>query len=238
MDKNINKKTDNRVPLTGRLSEFREALEDEIDEIKKSGQSSTLLQSGSRIEHDGPDFWYRFRVEYAPALPADTPCNLIIGQNQYNVTVVSFEESAIVVSSNTPLPENLGKARLENGATILMERLVECIENNAEIENKAGMRMLPPENESASFHPIFSYSNLELNETNNKNQNDAIKSALTNDITYIWGPPGTGKTSVIGQIINNLYKNHRSVLVVSHTNTAVDGAIEKADKACEKNYPN
>ena len=238
MGKNINKKNDNRVTLTGRLSEFREALEDEIDEIKNSGQSSTLLQSGSRIEHDGPDFWYRFRVEYAPTLPADTPCNLIIGQNQYNVTVVSFEESAIFVSSNTPLPENLGKARLENGATILMERLVECIENNAEIENKAGMRMLPPENESASFHPIFSYSNLELNETNNKNQNDAIKSALTNDITYIWGPPGTGKTSVIGQIINNLYKNHRSVLVVSHTNTAVDGAIEKADKACEKNYPN
>ncbi len=77
-----------------------------------------------------------------------------------------------------------------------------------------------------------------MNETNNNNQNEAIKSALTNDITYIWGPPGTGKTSVIGQIINNLYKNHSSVLVVSHTNTAVDGAIEKADRACEKTYPN
>ncbi len=155
MDKNINKKTDNRVTLTGRLLEFREALKAEIEEIRKNGQSSTLLRAGHRVESSGPDFWYRFDVEYAPALPADTPCNLIIGQNQYNVTAVSFEESSIVVSSNTPLPENIGKARLENGATILMERLIECIEKNAEIENKAGMRMLPPDNESASFHPIF-----------------------------------------------------------------------------------
>lgn len=44
------------------------------------------------------------------------------------------------------------------------------------------------------------------------------------------GPPGTGKTTVIGQIIDELCRHDRPVLVVSHTNTAVDGAIEKADR--------
>ena len=53
----------------------------------------------------------------------------------------------------------------------------------------------------------------------------------------MWGPPGTGKTTVIGQIIDELYKHDRSVLVVSHTNTAVDGAIEKADKTYFKSNP-
>ena len=59
------------------------------------------------------------------------------------------------------------------------------------------------------------------------NQYEAKYSALNNNITYIWGPPGTGKTTVIGNIIKQLYKADRSVLIVSHTNTAVDGAIEK-----------
>lgn len=35
-----------RIELKGFLSEFRDALEEEIDKIKKSGQSSTLLFAG------------------------------------------------------------------------------------------------------------------------------------------------------------------------------------------------
>ena len=39
----------NRVELKGILSEFRDALEEEIDKIKKSGQSSTLLLNMSPL---------------------------------------------------------------------------------------------------------------------------------------------------------------------------------------------
>jgi len=39
-----------QVKLTGRLSEFREALRDEIDEVEKNGQNSTLLIGGHNIE--------------------------------------------------------------------------------------------------------------------------------------------------------------------------------------------
>lgn len=219
-----------RIELKGILSEFRDALEEEIDKIKKSGQSSTLLYGGRQIDSHGSEFWYRFYVEYVPSLPADTPCKLLIGKDQFDVTVVSFEESSIIVSTKTPLPDTIGKARLENGATVLMERLIKCIEENADNENSAGKRMLPPDGSVYLAHRIFSYSDLALNDSNTQSQNNAIKAALSNDITYIWGPPGTGKTTVIGQIIDELYKHDRSVLVVSHTNTAVDGAIEKADK--------
>lgn len=233
-----------RVELKGLLSEFRDALEEEIDKIKKSGQSSTLLFGGRRIESHGADLWYRFNVEYVPSLPADTPCKLVIGKDQFDVTVISFEENSIVISTKTPLPDTIGKARLENGATVLMERLIKCIEENAEKENPAGNRMLSSDCGVYPVKKIFEYDDLALNTGNTQSQNNAIVSALSSDITYIWGPPGTGKTTVIGQIIDELYKHDRSVLVVSHTNTAVDGAIEKADKTYSKsnqdndaNYP-
>ena len=90
-----------RMELPGILSEFRQALNDEIDEIEKSGQSSTLLFGGQRLEGHAPEYWYRFQVEYAPSIPADTPCKLIIGNNQFEVTTVSFEENYIIISSNT-----------------------------------------------------------------------------------------------------------------------------------------
>lgn len=117
-----------RVELKGILSEFRDALEEEIDKIKKSGQSSTLLFGGRQIESHGVDLWYRFNVEYVPSLPADTPCKLVIGKDQFDVTVISYEENSIVISTKATLPDTIGKARLENGATVLMERLIKCIE--------------------------------------------------------------------------------------------------------------
>lgn len=219
-----------RIELNGILEEFRDALEEEIDQIKKKGQSSSLLYAGRRIESHGGEHWYCFNTEYVPSLPADTPCKLLIGKDQFDVTVISFEENSIIVSSKTPLPDTIGKARLENGSTVLMECLIKCIEENAEKENSAGNRMLPPDGGVYPVRRIFTYSNLTMKNGNTPSQNNAIASALSNDITYIWGPPGTGKTTVIGQIIDELYKHDRSVLVVSHTNTAVDGAIEKADK--------
>ena len=219
-----------RVELHGMLAEFRQALEEEIHKVKSSGLSSTLLFAGRRIDSRGAEFWYRFRVEYAPAMPADTPCKLTIGKEQFNVTVVSFDENSIIISSKIELTGALGKARLENGATVLMERLIGCIEENAEKPNPAGDRMLLQGGKVYEARKIFRYGELSKYPGNTENQNRAVEAALTNDITYIWGPPGTGKTTVIGQIIDGLYRHGRSVLVVSHTNTAVDGAIEKADR--------
>ncbi len=226
------------IVLDGILGEFREALEEEIEKIKTSGQSSTLLSGGRRIESQGPEYWYRFGVEYVPSLPADTPCKLVIGKDQFDVTVVSFEESFIIISSKVLLPDTIGSARLENGTTVLMERLIKCIEDNAKNENVVGKRMLPDENTTSHFQKLFSHKKLPLLDTNTDSQNQAIISALSNDITYIWGPPGTGKTTVIGQIIDLLFQYDRSVLVVSHTNTAVDGAIEKANESYSKKQQN
>lgn len=243
MDPENTQNVTDRVELNGFLAEFRDALEEEISQIKKSGQSSTLLFAGRQIESRGTDLWYRFHVEYVPSLPADTPCKLVVGKEQFDVAVISFEENSIIVATKVPLPATIGKARLENSATVLMERLIKRIEDDAEKENLAGSRMLPSDGSVYPAKKLFEYNDLTLDEHNTPSQNNAIQSALSNDITYIWGPPGTGKTTVIGQIIDELYKHDRSVLVVSHTNTAVDGAIEKADKAysrfnpVDNNYP-
>ena len=55
----------------------------------------------------------------------------------------------------------------------------------------------------------------------------AIKSILCNDLSYIWGPPGTGKTKhVLAKAIYALANQEQKALVLASTNLAVDNALE------------
>ena len=221
------------VQLPELLDEFRTALEKEIEAVRKGGQSSTLLSGGREVPSNTSDFWYKFNVDFMPDLPADTPCKLTVGAFKYDVTVIQVEDSCVTIASDKKLTSTIGKARLDNGSTVLMERLIKRIEDNASTSNPAANRMIPATDGTTDpYEEIHSYSSDELvfDKNSNEKQTKAINSALNNNITYIWGPPGTGKTTVIKDIIWNLMSHNRSVLLVSHTNTAVDGAIKKVDK--------
>ena len=221
------------VQLPELLDEFRTALEKEIEAVRKGGQSSTLLSGGREVPSNTSDFWYKFNVDFMPDLPADTPCKLTVGAFKYDVTVIQVEDSCVTIASDKKLTSTIGKARLDNGSTVLMERLIKRIEDNASTSNPAANRMIPATDGTTDpYEEIHSYSSDELvfDKNSNEKQTKAINSALNNNITYIWGPPGTGKTTVIKDIIWNLMSHNRSVLLISHTNTAVDGAIKKVDK--------
>lgn len=64
----------------------------------------------------------------------------------------------------------------------------------------------------------------------NASQMRAVKTALTNQISVIQGPPGTGKTQTILNIIANLLKENKSILVVSNNNSATENVLEKLSK--------
>ena len=61
----------------------------------------------------------------------------------------------------------------------------------------------------------------------NASQYRAVKSALENKISVIEGPPGTGKTQTILNIIANLIINGKTVQVVSNNNSATANILEK-----------
>ena len=55
----------------------------------------------------------------------------------------------------------------------------------------------------------------------------AVRRFLGSDTTFIWGPPGTGKTWTLARVVEAHYRAGRSVLLVSNTNVAVDAALEQ-----------
>ena len=58
----------------------------------------------------------------------------------------------------------------------------------------------------------------------------ALRKALGSEVSYIWGPPGTGKTQLIARLIEALILQNKSVLLLSHTNVATDGALYRTVK--------
>lgn len=64
----------------------------------------------------------------------------------------------------------------------------------------------------------------------NKSQFQAVKNAMSSQISIIEGPPGTGKTQTILNIIANIVKNGQTVAVVSNNNAATDNVYEKLKK--------
>lgn len=65
----------------------------------------------------------------------------------------------------------------------------------------------------------------------NNSQIQAVNYALSNKISVIEGPPGTGKTQTILNIIANVVMDGKTVAVVSNNNSATENVLEKLVKS-------
>lgn len=74
------------------------------------------------------------------------------------------------------------------------------------------------------INPIFEKA------TDDNHQPDAVRKALGNEnLVLIQGPPGTGKTTIIVEIINQLVKEGKKVLVCSQAHAAVANIFDRLD---------
>lgn len=214
-----------KVPLDGLLSEFRAALLAEIEAARRSASSVVELLNGRRIAQVGPMFQYVFTLQYALNLPGDAPADLAIpGRSPLEATVIAVDGMMVVLAVEADLDEFVPFARLQSNMTLLLRKLIGRIESHASLPNPAGGRLLGGQFRGSPA-PL-DIAGLDLNDQ----QFEAAASCLGRDTTFIWGPPGTGKTQTIGAVGALLYRNRRSLLVVSHTNIAVDQAILRIAK--------
>ncbi len=73
-----------------------------------------------------------------------------------------------------------------------------------------------------------------INKNLNQSQIDAVQFALSaEDIAIIHGPPGTGKTTTLVELIAQITRKGQSVLAVASSNLAVDNLLERLIAAGE-----
>ena len=154
----------------------------------------------------------------------------IISQFNSKKIVVAFDEE---IEEET-LPKNICLVQLVNQITY--DRIKNGLEKLKQMEfNEKSLNLInvlfevfePTFNESnerKKYIKNLTFFNNELNES----QKDAVRFALeVNEIGLIHGPPGTGKTTTIVEVILQLVKLGNKILVVAPSNIAVDNIGEK-----------
>jgi hypothetical protein len=68
----------------------------------------------------------------------------------------------------------------------------------------------------------------------NSGQSSFVKKALSHSISFLWGPPGTGKTQALGTIAAHFFTSKERTLVCSNTNQAVDQVLLKLCREIKK----
>lgn len=210
------------------LEEFRTALREEIEAAKRTTSAAAVeLVSGRKVGVRAGDVQYQFAVESPLNLPDDSPADLMVPgqQGRIEATIVSVSGLTVVVSVPVDLGEFVGRARMQTDLTFLLRTLIGRIEEIGDTANPAGDRLLGLTEPVGETMPFEHHPDGPDAKTLNPEQREAVGSALGRDLTFVWGPPGTGKTMTLGTLATELHRRDRSVLLVSHTNAAVDQAL-------------
>ena len=146
--------------------------------------------------------------------------------------VVTANGIEITIASDSPLPPDfLRQVDICDDSTELLRRLREALKKTDEGSAKLGSKsfglldaVIGSEPSTVCFGKI----------TPHDNQLRAAKMALAGEVTYIVGPPGTGKTITLAAIALELLLAGRTVLIAANTNIAVDNAIMKLCELCKK----
>ena len=207
-----------------------EALDLEIATIRtKGGGTQVELRGGEPVGQAEGSWLYRFVVAENLNLRDDTPIRVTAGQEDVAGVLVSFRDGVLLVALEKDLGPRIASARLLADDSFLLERLKECLEKvrsgEAHFNRSSAGRVLgltPPSSADADPHPWVNGD-----ATANADQISAVRRSLGSDTTFVWGPPGTGKTTTLARIVEAHYRAGRSVLLVSNTNIAVDTALER-----------
>jgi hypothetical protein len=70
-----------------------------------------------------------------------------------------------------------------------------------------------------------------------ESQREAIRASLTQDLTFIWGPPGTGKTHTLARLIAIAALSGKRVIATSIANVAVDQLAKRVVLALQGSGP-
>jgi hypothetical protein len=195
----------------------------EIDALEKEGgEKSYELFSGER-EHTSTGSLYVFILTDSTRLPEDASGSLRAEGREFRAMVVSQEGNRLwlLVEGLDEFPAYLPSAKLVINETELLRRLKEKIEELAASQDFGlAAKALGIEPAIAGWQ-----SPPQLDDRIAGQAQAALAQAIGSEVTYLWGPPGTGKTFTIAALVASLVELGETVLVTSHTHAAVEQAL-------------
>ncbi|MFC1710410.1 AAA domain-containing protein [Patescibacteria group bacterium] len=211
------------------IKEFQQALQEEIEEIQKGGGESKII--GREVKFLGKkadSYIYQAIIDNPTELPDDSPIQVKTETESVKGNIINIEGLVLTFSLESDIGSRLTTITITSNPYYLLEIIKERLgesKSNYKLAQIAFGHSKPKIDEDNNF---TSSINLETH------QQKAVAKALGSNVSFIWGPPGTGKTYVLSAIAEELFNKGKSILIVSHTNIAIDNALERLAETLEK----
>jgi hypothetical protein len=211
------------------------ALRVEVETLRadRTLQGRTVT-GGARLGTSGKRTTYAFPDVPGAGLPDDTPIRLVLDDGrEVDGEVATRNDRELVVALAEDVGELVEHAILIADASFLLERLAVRIDEVLDDEDGLNLDMVARVVGLGEIASAREDVPPDVAEGLNAEQADAVARALGSDATFVWGPPGTGKTTTVAHLVAAHVRAGRSVLLVANTNTAVDTALARTARLRE-----
>ena len=201
-------------------NEYKRATTAEIVYLKTTGGKRQHIFDGKRIEVKNSRYVYTFEADDELTYPEGTQISIWQGDTSIPGHIVGCEDFTVIIASSSDLGVDVPTLefsaepwRLLNS---LVDRLDGILDNPSEI-----VRALICDGQKS-----IDYGNYKIT----TGQQTAVQMSKNKPITFVWGPPGTGKTQTLAKIALAHIEQGSRVLMLSYSNVSVDGAIMRVHK--------
>lgn len=233
-------RTDPKLPTFKEVrplhARFWHALDEEVDAIQEEDEQQAVhVGSGQRV--DGSASRYRFSFE-GDGLDL-SPGDWIVAELENRVIEGKVVEgnAELTVDFNLRLGPSTppGEIRPDTAwlTAALRDRVAGTIQALQRGEHPSprfnfplALRVLGDGEPNGRAAHSQDHDILDPEELNDE-QRQAVQQSLEREVIYVWGPPGTGKSTTIGALVGAHVRAGKTVLVVAASNQAVDVAARQ-----------
>lgn len=207
------------------IKEWQKALQIEIQHVKKYGSTRYRISNGHLLSSSDL-FSYYFETTVSIRVPVGSQIRLVWGGIEQEGRVLSSEGKSIILSFEKSLGDLISEAFLYHDPWELLDHLISRLDEIKKSKQKRirVKRLMDPS--MPPKHPIAEEDSTSLREL-------FVRSKY-NPITFVWGPPGTGKTYTLARVAANHYFKGKKILLLSHSNQAVDVLMEELSAFVKK----
>jgi superfamily I DNA and/or RNA helicase len=222
---------DHHSTLVRTIQAFRQAIGDELQArypLSKVDSITFPIRNGRLQHRTGRTSYFLFDCQpFAQHLIDESNPVLVLDDQRHPCRIVGFSTEGLALALEAALTPEVPQAHLVFDSIRLLQaldkRLGQILRQPADFNTRLSLKAFQPNAVPTVLHPApLARPPAALN----NEQASAFVRALQDDLLFVLGPPGTGKSELISAIAQAFLQLGQRILICSPTNTAIDHILD------------